>query len=275
MALLTFISALLLIAFGLLIYLGFRRKAINNPKSFLKKATDVPGKRLVLFGDSQTHSTLSSDYASMLRSVLNKTPVHVINAGKNGDTALGLLHRLKRDVLPCRPDLLIIYAGTNDVLQKTTLKNYSSYLSEIIQQVKALKDIPIALVSFPPLGENLRSRRNAEVDRFNQVLSELAAAFKISYLPFNETLKAYLSDKPQSDDSEFSMRISRLLMAAFKKYYLGQSYNKISGANRLHILTDGIHLNDISGGILATMLQQWIMKQPAHTGLSHQVDLSD
>lgn len=257
MTLLLLISLLLLGAFILLIYLGFRRPAFNNPRSFLKHPPQTSRKHLVLFGDSQTHSTLSSDYASMLRTALDNS-FTIINAGQNGDTAAGLLRRVQKDVLPCLPDLVVIYVGTNDVMRKVPLPNYSNDLSQVIQQIKSVKNIPVALVAFPPLGENLHSRMNAEVDLFNQSLLTLAMDLNITYLPFNEALKTYLSDKHITDQEEFSMKISRLLLAAFKKYYLGQSFQQISRANQLHVLSDGIHLNDVAGNILADMIRRWI-----------------
>jgi lysophospholipase L1-like esterase len=268
MTLLTIITSVtvgVLAAFVRLVYLAFRRKPVNNPQHFLQKNHQSTRQKVVIMGDSQTHATLSSDYLAMLRSELIGQAIEIINAGRNGDTSRGVWQRLERDALACQPDRIVIYIGTNEAIRNThlaaRLAAYQHNLSQIIQKIKAWKDIPVALIAFPPLGENVNSLKNQEVDQFNQIQQALARQFSITYIPFNESLKEVLRQKDNKDDAEFSMPLSRLFNAAFKKYYLGQGYNQIAKANGLQILSDGIHLNDTSGQILASGLKRWITSE--------------
>jgi lysophospholipase L1-like esterase len=70
----------------------------------------ISPKTLVCFGDSLTEGAIGASYVDILRQRL-PAAVRVINAGINGDTAINLLRRLDRDVVPYRPDLVMILVG--------------------------------------------------------------------------------------------------------------------------------------------------------------------
>ncbi len=80
--------------------------------------------RIVALGDSTTfgyRETTASSYPLELEMVLNQRVTgcgqryEVINAGVEGYSARHVLARLKKEVLPLDPDLLIIYVGWNDL----------------------------------------------------------------------------------------------------------------------------------------------------------------
>lgn len=75
----------------------------------------APTRRAVAFGDSLTADPRS--WAEILRHAMRLTraarAVEVVNLGVAGDTTVHLISRFA-DVAACRPDLLIVMAGTND-----------------------------------------------------------------------------------------------------------------------------------------------------------------
>lgn len=81
---------------------------------------------IIALGDSVTHGAFALgefDYKAVYHNILkekinkerNYIPVNMINSGIGGDTAVGALERLERDVFSHSPDLVIVYLGLNDV----------------------------------------------------------------------------------------------------------------------------------------------------------------
>ena len=130
----------------------------------IKKFTDkqaalreAPAPVLAFLGDSVTHGCFEiydrggrvetefrpeQSYASCVRqmfSVLFPTVVPVIvNAGISGDTAVGGLKRLDRDVLRMRPDLVVVCYGLNDAGGAAAgLPTYETSLREIFAKIRS------------------------------------------------------------------------------------------------------------------------------------------
>mgnify|MGYP004476610589 CR=1 FL=1 len=81
---------------------------------------------IIALGDSVTHGAFALgefDYKAVYHNILkekinkerNYIPVNMINSGIGGDTAVGALERLERDVFSHNPDLVIVCFGLNDV----------------------------------------------------------------------------------------------------------------------------------------------------------------
>lgn len=259
------IISVFVVGFGILIYFGFREKAVNNSQYFLKHKAAVNGKTIVAAGgDSLTHATLSSDYIGIMRNKPELNRFDIVNAGQNGETAEGLLKRLDKDILSCDPDIVTILIGTNDAIRTkditVTLQKYRKILAELITRIKVGSAARIILISIPPLGENLQSEKNKEIDQFNAILRSLSEENELYYLPFNEKLTAILATSGTNKKDQFVFSVLTIFKTAFKKIYLRLRYNEISAGNGFHLLNDGVHLNDKSGNILADMLAEQLMK---------------
>jgi acyl-CoA thioesterase I len=71
-------------------------------------------KRIICHGDSLTEGTDIEEayrWPSLLQNALG---TEVINTGIGGDTTAGLLSRFSTDVIPLKPDVVILMGGTND-----------------------------------------------------------------------------------------------------------------------------------------------------------------
>ena len=71
-------------------------------------------KRILCHGDSLTEGTdieVAYRWPSLLQNALG---TEVINTGIGGDTTAGLLSRFSSDVIPRKPDAVILMGGTND-----------------------------------------------------------------------------------------------------------------------------------------------------------------
>ena len=71
-------------------------------------------KRIICHGDSLTEGKdikVAYRWPSLLQNALG---TEVINTGIGGDTTTGLLSRFSTDVIPRKPDLVILMGGIND-----------------------------------------------------------------------------------------------------------------------------------------------------------------
>lgn len=75
--------------------------------------------------------------AEMLRRLYPDTQFSVINSGLNGSTATAGYERLKNDVLPQQPDLLVVCFGLNDSnAEMEGLETYKTALRNIFREAK-------------------------------------------------------------------------------------------------------------------------------------------
>jgi lysophospholipase L1-like esterase len=70
---------------------------------------EAPRTRVVCFGDSIT----KAGYPTVLGKALGDG-VEVTNAGVNGNTTAQALRRMEKDVLAHKPDVVVVFFGTND-----------------------------------------------------------------------------------------------------------------------------------------------------------------
>ena len=107
--------------------------------------------------------------------------------GSTAKLAYNLLQRLD-DVVACRPDVVTVLIGTNDVNatfsqawedtyrkeqklpERPTLAWYRLNVERIIDRLQAETDAQIVLLDLPMLGEDLASDMNRRVTDYNAVL---------------------------------------------------------------------------------------------------------
>lgn len=123
------------------------------------KTKDNPGTRsplIAFLGDSVTQGCFEvyedqgaiktvfdsfSGYPEKVRKIFSmlypEAPISIINAGVNGSSATMGAERLRRDVLCCKPDLLIVCFGLNDSNEEEKgLEVYKNALRQIFQDAK-------------------------------------------------------------------------------------------------------------------------------------------
>lgn len=121
-----------------------------------KNTSDNKTPCIAFLGDSVTHgvfevcekndkmefvidsiSVYPKKVAEMLGRLYPDTPFSVINSGLNGSTATAGYERLKNDVLPQQPDLLVVCFGLNDSnAEMEGLETYKTALRNIFREAK-------------------------------------------------------------------------------------------------------------------------------------------
>ena len=105
--------------------------------------------KIYCLGDSLTTGYGVSGADCWVHRVAVKTGFEMINAGLNGDVALGMAARFYCDTESMRPDLMFLLGGGNDILNEKTDKNARKGITLILDAAR-LRSIPVMLgLPFP------------------------------------------------------------------------------------------------------------------------------
>jgi acyl-CoA thioesterase-1 len=139
--------------------------------------------KVVALGDSLT-AGLGLDpreaYPALLDARLRQAgyPVEVVNAGVSGDTSAGGLRRVDWAIDPA-VKVMIVALGGNDALRGLPVAQMRRNLAGIIERAQAKRvTVILAGMEAPP---NLGPEHTAA---FRQVYRDLAAQYRVAFLPF-------------------------------------------------------------------------------------------
>ncbi len=141
---------------------GIRRNYFN------RRAADENA--IVFVGDSLTENwrTLAKDFPDL----------KVANRGVGGDTSRGILFRIEHDVLPLRPQVVVMCAGANDL---TAHGNPSDTLSNIEDILAILRKyngkMPVVLCTIPPSSNPKAPLKPGARDAVNNGIKEIAEKY--------------------------------------------------------------------------------------------------
>jgi lysophospholipase L1-like esterase len=175
-----------------------------------------------------------------------------------------------------KPDFVVILVGTNDVtaalnsgiagLVRLTNKTpkppsvqfYRDNMLEVVKTLKEKTSAKIALVSIPPLGEDIDALPNQRIREYNELLKEIAAEEQVSYLPVYEKQEGYLKSNLQTAGRPFKGGIIPSLELLVRHFMLGQSFDTISRKKGYLLLTDGIHMNSRGAAFIAEAVESFL-----------------
>jgi lysophospholipase L1-like esterase len=278
--LMTILSSFVVIvlSLNLYIYLQAQKKPYNNPSRFIG---DKHSKKKIIacIGDSITHGRVSYNYVDLLSQRLTRRGFKLINAGVNGEYAYDVLQRLD-EVIKCDPDFITILIGTNDMRSsmsrikiQRSMKNmepakmpeqdcFRTNLIKICLKLRAYTNAKIALLSLPPIGEEFNFFAYRQATIYSKVIQEVALKERLKYIALHETMTSYLirhNKKPKL------FLKNNLLYSQYKgmllHFIFGRSFDEISSCNGLILLTDFIHLNSKGAGMIADLIQDFVVNE--------------
>ncbi|MEO3785230.1 SGNH/GDSL hydrolase family protein [Actinocorallia sp. B10E7] len=240
-------------------YLTFVRSAENPPSEACGRKRG-PGPVVVAAGASMTQGTLGANWVGALRDRPEYREYEFVNAGVNGDTSDDLRKRVDSDIVACHPDAVTILVGANDVLDGVPPEEYRADLGAIVDRIKEKTTARIALLSLPPLGEDLASSRNRRLGAYNAAIKETAARAQVGYIPVHEQAVDFLR-KSGGAGTPYGFDFAVALAAGAEHYLLGRSWDDISHGNGLELLVDHLHLNDRGGAIVTGLVARWLSEE--------------
>ncbi|MFJ3877107.1 SGNH/GDSL hydrolase family protein [Streptomyces sp. NPDC090077] len=239
-------------------YLTFLRSPANPPAEACGNGrAPGAGPVVVAAGASMTRGTQGADWVGALRNRPEFRGYEFVNAGVNGNTSADLLQRVDADVVACDPHAVTLLIGTNDVRDGVPVDQYEDNLGAIVDRIRSRTSARIALMSLPPLGEDLDAGINARLGAYNAVIRETAARNHIDYLPVHEQMADHLRQrggKGASYDFSFALAYS----AAAEHYLLRRSWDEVARGNGLELLVDHIHLSNRGAAIVTATAARWL-----------------
>jgi lysophospholipase L1-like esterase len=274
-------KVLILLPLLLILLFGVSYKVINdqvqarpdNSPIACKKKREDGVKRIFILGDSLTHGTVSYNYLDELQQKLGPS-YQLINGGLNGDLSVNALKRID-EALNCRPEILYILIGGNDVLAASSEEERLSYLSigkitadqkpgfelfsnsyrEILKRLEPLTDTKISLISLGFIGEELDTTLNQQIIKYSRFIKSLAIEKKVGYVAFNEKMTEVVASLPASKGTVNFDNLFWLIRLSTARYYiLGQTWDQIALEHGFQMTPDFLHLGETSGHYLATLV---------------------
>ncbi len=253
----------------------------NCPEKFNKTAhTD----RVVLacIGDSLTHGSVSHNYVNDLSALLRADGdrVDIVNGGINFDLAHNLNLRLD-EIIACKPDIVTILIGANDVAASLSEKNLKLYtklrklpvipteewfeenLLKIIHTLKQRTSARIAVFSLTVLGEEIAHPANDKMLDYSQRIKRIAEQEAIDYLPLHESFRSFLESAEREIGYVPGMKNDDpkdppMLQIIFAHYLFGKSYDEISKKYGMRLTTDLAHLNSTGAGMITRLAFEYV-----------------
>jgi len=136
----------LLVLLGAAILLWMVRPAKNADKTPL-----LPSDTILAAGDSLTYGYGANEDESYPSVLASMTGLHIINAGRNGETSQEGLNRLPRLLQQYRPKLTLLCYGGNDILQKKSMKRLKENLKTMISLIRA-HGSEVILIAVPDIS---------------------------------------------------------------------------------------------------------------------------
>ena len=196
--------------------------------------------RVVFFGDSITQAGVApGGYISKMRSMLaaegRDSSYTLIGAGISGNKIYDLYLRFERDVLPQKPDVVVIYVGVNDVWHKRThgtgtdAEKFWNFYEALISKLQAA-GIRLVLCTPACIGEktDCTNPQDGELNQYSQIIRDLAMQYKCGLCDLRTTFLNYNAENNRD--------------------------NKDKGI----LTTDGVHLNDAGNQLVAKLLLEKI-----------------
>ena len=152
--------------------------------------------------------------------------------------------------------------------EQPTIEWYEESLTQIVQRLKTETHARIALLSLAPIGEDLEHEANVKVNRYNEAVRRIAQAEKVDYLPLHERMIAYLHEH-EADRKSLPPRLEyrdglHNTGNATALHATGLSWDEVSRRNGLLVLTDTLHLNGVGGGMVADLIESWLVHPPVN-----------
>jgi lysophospholipase L1-like esterase len=239
-------------------------------------------KTVVCFGASLTAATVSCNYLELLGARPALGDFRFVNHGFDGDVAWNGLQRLDK-VIADKPDYVTILIGTNDVNATMSERNMARYLSfnklptrptiewfeanlrTIVQRLKVETKAKLVLLSLAPIGENLAHEANHKINLYNEAIRRIAKSEDVDYLPLHERMVAYLLEH-EADRAALPPRLEyrdglHNIGNATALHASGLSWDEVSRRNGLLLLTDTLHLNGTAAGMIADLVEGWLLNQ--------------
>ena len=169
-----------------------------------------PKRKVLFFGYSITQQGAGPNgYISILECMLQDESIKTFSlseSGIGGNTVDDLLSRVGKDVLSAKPDLVIVYAGINDAWRKrftgshTDEASFEKTYRKIVDRL-CKNGISVAVCTLGVIGEKKNNANELDqvLDAYSNIISNIAAEYKISLIDLRSIFKKYEAEHNKAD----------------------------------------------------------------------------
>jgi len=252
-----------------------RKEASNGPRFLIANPEISAGRKVaVCIGDSITRGQVSCDYVEMLQAELRRDFCFV-NAGINGELSFNVLGRLD-DVVRCNPDYITLLIGTNDahamidsrslkrarrymmVAEAPSIDRFEGNLRKIISYLQEHTVAQIAILSIPPIGEDLGDLAMRLTALFCRAAKEAASGCGVAYLPLFEEMMAVLEQRQRRPSKHDGYTDLLLVGNIIHERLFRLSYDAIAARRQFALHTDLLHLSCAGAEIVARVIKPFL-----------------
>ncbi|HUI90438.1 MAG TPA: GDSL-type esterase/lipase family protein [Anaerolineales bacterium] len=236
-------------------------------------------KIVACLGASATVAIGSYDWIRDLEQRPGNAPFCFYRFAEGGDLAYNGRRRVPA-IIKREPDYIIVLLGENDVLALISKKVqrfvrigkqiprqpspewYRENMQTIARDLKSGTSARIALCSLIPLGEDpkpvdpFQAEANRRIAEYSAILEDVASLEGLRYLPLYERMQELILASPGRPFTSFDFL--PFYRDVFRQFVLRMDHDEIGRLNGWRFHRDGIHLNSISGKILADLAHEFI-----------------
>lgn len=253
-------------------------QAGNGPSAFIADPEILGGRKVaVCIGDSITRGQVSCNYVEMLQAELG-SDFRFVNAGINGELSFNVLDRLD-EVARCNPDCVTILIGTNDAhamidrgslkrarryitsAESPSVESFAENLRKIVSRLQERTGARIALLSIPPIGEELGDHAMGIASRFRRAAEEVARGCGVAYLPLFEEMTAVLERSGRRSNGRVGYSDLLLVGNLIRARLLRLSYDAIAARRRFVLHTDLLHLSCTGAAIITGLIASFLRRE--------------
>jgi acyl-CoA thioesterase I len=168
-----------------------------KPDDTIRKMKSGLPVTIAALGDSLTAGWLEKrGYLDFLKGMLSERykecKLNIVNKGVPGDTAIGGLSRLDKDILQNNPDIVFIQFALNDAYTGFSPSEFSKNIKEIIDRIREKSKAEIVLITSTFLGF---VQGGDLADIFYNVLEKISERNTIPIVKVHEYWKNQIPDK--------------------------------------------------------------------------------
>ncbi|UYO64177.1 GDSL-type esterase/lipase family protein [Acetobacterium wieringae] len=129
--------------------------------------------KIICFGDSLTFGYQVSREDKWHVIATTKTGISLVNRGVSGDTTVGMLKRIQKQVFDAKPDGMILMAGYNDIFFNRSWEQAAKNLAAMVDQSRA-KGIQVFVAIPPPIHLPVTFKEGGELVDFEKAAVMIA-----------------------------------------------------------------------------------------------------
>jgi lysophospholipase L1-like esterase len=238
--------------------------------------------RVVFLGDSLTEGVDGVSYLRLLRERIQRDErlrdVELINAGVGGDTVVNLLRRVPADVVPQRPDWVVVFVGGNDCMtallhrslptprtrrglrywrdekgirEAVTPDRFRDGMRALVDTLTTRTSARVALCTPATMGESPRVRRWRWLDRYAEVTRLVSAERGCDLIDVRAAFVCAVADLPPRLPLSW-------VRAPLVRFVAAGDWERMAALRGLRLTYDGVHMTERGAALIGDTMGAWL-----------------